>query len=54
MVLLEPLISTALAVVVLHERLSPGGAVGGALLLASVVYLYWQQSRLVPVPPPLA
>jgi len=42
-VLLEPLISTALAVTVLGERLSPTGVLGGALLLTSVVFLYLRQ-----------
>ena len=41
--LLEPLISTVLAVTLLGERLSPTGALGGALLLASVVFLYLRQ-----------
>jgi DME family drug/metabolite transporter len=38
--LLEPLISTLLAVTVLGERLSAQGALGAALLLGSVAYLY--------------
>jgi DME family drug/metabolite transporter len=38
--LLEPLISTVLALTLLRERLSPTGAVGAALLLGSIVYLY--------------
>ncbi|MCC7358943.1 MAG: EamA family transporter [Anaerolineales bacterium] len=42
--LLEPLISTLLAVTVLRERLSPGGVWGGALLLGSVAFLYWRQA----------
>lgn len=42
-VLLEPLISTVLAVTLLGERLSSGGVVGGALLLASVLFLYLRQ-----------
>ena len=41
-VLLEPLISTLLAVTLLGERLSPHGVVGGALLVASVAFLYWR------------
>lgn len=46
--LLEPLISTLLAVTLLGERLSPGSLWGGALLLGSVVFLYLRQP---PVPP---
>ncbi len=45
--LLEPLISTVLAVTVLHEQLSPNGVLGGVLLLGSVVFLYWNQQRSV-------
>ncbi len=41
--LLEPLISTVLAVTLLGERLSPGSVWGGALLLGSVVFLYVKQ-----------
>lgn len=44
--LLEPLISTLAAMAFLGERLSPGGALGGALLLGSVVALI-----LSPAPP---
>jgi DME family drug/metabolite transporter len=43
--LLEPLISTLLAVALLGERLSPGGALGGTLLLASVAFLYLHLSQ---------
>lgn len=43
--LLEPLISAIAAVVFLQEELSPTGALGGTVLLASVAYLYWVQSR---------
>ncbi len=46
--LLEPLISAALAVTLLGERLSPTGALGGALLIGSIAFLYWRQS---PTPP---
>lgn len=54
--LLEPLISAALAIAFLGERLSPTGALGGALLLGSIVFLYWTQSRAAaraadPLPP---
>jgi DME family drug/metabolite transporter len=45
LVLLEPLISAALAVTFLGERLSPTGALGGALLLGSILFLYLSQSR---------
>ncbi len=38
--LVEPLVSTTLAILFLGERLSPIGATGGLLLLSSVVYLY--------------
>jgi drug/metabolite transporter, DME family len=41
--LLEPLISTVLAVTLLDEHLSSGGVLGGALLLASVAFLYLKQ-----------
>lgn len=41
--LLEPLISTVLAVTLLGEQLSRNGVLGGALLLASVVFLYVRQ-----------
>lgn len=41
--LLEPLISTVLAVLLLGERLSPNSVIGGALLLASVAFLYLRQ-----------
>jgi DME family drug/metabolite transporter len=53
--LLEPLISTALAVTLLGERLSPGGVAGGLLLLGSVAFLYVSQARraaAVPAPEP--
>jgi len=43
--LLEPLISSVFAITLLGERLSPGGFVGGAMLLGSVVFLYWRQAR---------
>jgi DME family drug/metabolite transporter len=43
--LLEPLISTLVALTLLNERLSREGAVGGALLLGSVVVLIVNQSR---------
>ena len=42
--LLEPLISTLLAVTLLGERLSPTGVLGGALLLGSVYFLYLRSS----------
>ncbi len=42
--LLEPLISTLLAVTLLGERLSPTGALGAALLLGSVLFLYFRSS----------
>ncbi len=45
-VLLEPLISAVLAVAFLGEHLSPTGALGGVLLLGSVLFLYLVQSRL--------
>jgi DME family drug/metabolite transporter len=38
--LMEPLVSTLLAVTILGERLTLIGAVGGLVLLASVAYLY--------------
>jgi DME family drug/metabolite transporter len=41
--LLEPLISTVLAVTLLGEQLSPTGLWGGVLLLGSVVFLYVSQ-----------
>ncbi|MGQ9928329.1 MAG: DMT family transporter [Chloroflexaceae bacterium] len=41
--LLEPLGSTMLAVLLLGERLGPGGIVGAALLLASMALLYLGQ-----------
>lgn len=41
--LLEPLVSTALAVTLLGEQLSRNGVLGGGLLLASVVFLYVRQ-----------
>jgi drug/metabolite transporter, DME family len=41
--LLEPLVSTVLAVALLHERLSASGVWGGALLLSSVAFLYLNQ-----------
>jgi DME family drug/metabolite transporter len=47
--LLEPLISAVLAVTFLGERLSPTGALGGTLLLGSIVFLYWRQSPAPPV-----
>ena len=50
--LLEPLISTVLAVTVLHERLSPGGVWGGALLLGSVAFLYFKQAEGTKAVPP--
>ncbi len=43
--LLEPLVSSVFAIILFDERLSPGGFVGGALLLGSVVFLYWRQAR---------
>jgi drug/metabolite transporter (DMT)-like permease len=44
--LLEPLISTLVALTpLLGERLSPGGVVGGSLLLGSVLLLMFNQSR---------
>lgn len=43
--LLEPLISAVLAVTVLKEHLSPTGALGGALLLGSILFLYVHRSR---------
>ena len=43
--LLEPLISTVLAVTVLQEKLSANSVLGGALLLGSVVFLYMSQQR---------
>ena len=52
--LLEPLISTVLAVTVLHERLSPGGLWGGALLLGSVAFLYFKQAEGTKAAPPSA
>ncbi len=48
--LLEPLISTLVAVIALHERLSPGGALGGALLLGSVLALIATQTTSNPKP----
>jgi DME family drug/metabolite transporter len=44
-VLLEPLNSAELAVTLLGERLSPTGALGGALLLGSILFLYLSHSR---------
>ena len=41
--LLEPLISTVLAVTLLGEQLSRSGVLGGALLFASVLFLYLKQ-----------
>jgi DME family drug/metabolite transporter len=41
--LLEPMVSTILAVTLLGEHLSPSGLVGGGLLLASVAFLYLRQ-----------
>jgi DME family drug/metabolite transporter len=41
-VLLEPFISTVLAITLLGERLSRGGALGGALLLGSVLLLQFR------------
>jgi DME family drug/metabolite transporter len=43
--LLEPLISSVFAITLFGERLSPGGVVGGVMLLGSVVFLYWWQAR---------
>jgi DME family drug/metabolite transporter len=43
--LLEPLISSVFAIAFLGERLSPGGFVGGVMLLGSVVFLYGRQAR---------
>lgn len=43
--LLEPLISSVLAVTVLRERLSPTGTIGGVLLLGSIALLYINQPR---------
>jgi drug/metabolite transporter, DME family len=43
--LVEPLVSTALAVTLLGERLSPNGLLGGGLLLASVMFLSVRQAR---------
>jgi DME family drug/metabolite transporter len=43
--LLEPLISTLLALTLLGERLSPTGALGAALLLGSIAYLSVARSR---------
>ena len=48
--LLEPLISTVLAVGLLGERLSPGGALGGLLLLASVAFLTSRHGRAAALP----
>jgi len=45
--LLEPLISTVLAVTLLREQLSPNSLLGGALLLGSVVFLYLNQHKSV-------
>jgi DME family drug/metabolite transporter len=38
--LLEPLISTLLAVVLLNEHLAPSSLLGGLILLSSVLLLY--------------
>jgi drug/metabolite transporter (DMT)-like permease len=46
---LEPVVSVAVAALVLGERLSPVQVAGGALVVAAVVVL----ARLVPVPEPL-
>lgn len=43
--LLEPLISSVLAVAFLGERLSPTAVTGGALLLGSIIFLYASQAR---------
>jgi len=46
--LLEPLGSTMLAVLLLGERLGPGGIAGAALLLASMALLYVGQGGMRP------
>jgi DME family drug/metabolite transporter len=43
--LLEPLVSTLLAVVLLDERLAPTSVLGGLILLGSVLLLYVQNGR---------
>lgn len=46
--LLEPLVSTLLAVVLLRERLAPLSVLGGLILLGSVLLLYVQNRRVNP------
>jgi drug/metabolite transporter, DME family len=53
--LLEPLTATALAVLLLDERLAPAALAGGLLVLAAVAGLYLRRlQRPVPEPPPTA
>jgi drug/metabolite transporter (DMT)-like permease len=42
---LEPLLAVALAALVLGERLAPGAAVGGGLILASGALVVWAEGR---------